>query len=90
MGIERGEIIRQGAVMYASNSITADEFRAMIGMLPLTNEQKAEIDMRVTNPGRTGQFDRTTGDITSDYIRRTDSDSRNPVTPQSKRDQQTT
>lgn len=91
MGIERGERIRQGAVMYASNSITPDEFRDLVGLDPLTEKQKQQIlEANMVRTGRTGQFDRTTGDVMSDYIRRTDSDSRNPATPQSRKDRQQT
>ena len=90
MGIQRGELIRQGAVMSASGALTPDEFRDLIGFDPMTDDQRAEMIWRSMGPGRVGQFDRTTGDIISDYIRRTDSDSRNPVTPESRRDQQTT
>ena len=89
IGIERGERIRQGAVMVASGALTPDEFRDLVGLDPLTDEQKDEI-IRNFGPGRTGQFDRTVGDINSDFVRRTDSDSRNPSTAQSRRDRQTT
>lgn len=95
LGIERGERIRQGAVMMASDALTADEFRAMVGLPPLTDEQKEEIAEKkaaAAGPGRTGQFDRTMDDMRSDFVNRREpgGDPAHPDTPQSRRDRQQT
>jgi len=91
LGIEKGEQVRQFAVMTATGIVTANEARDMIGLDPLSPEDLAELIERQggAGPGRTGQFDRTLRDIISDYIRRTQDDDE-PVTPQSRDDQQVT
>ncbi len=87
LGIEKGEQVRQFAVMTATGIVTANEAREMIGLGPLSPEDLAELIQR-QGAGRTGPG-RTMEDIISDYLRRTQDDAE-PVTPQSRRDQQNT
>ena len=89
LGIEKGEQVRQFAVMSATEIVTADEARAMIGLGPLSEEDWAKIVERQAARGRGGQFDRTIDDIYSDWMRRRQDDNE-PVTPESRRDQQQT
>jgi len=89
LGIERGEQVRQFAIMTATDAVTINEARDVIGLGPLREEDKADILRRQIERGRGGQFDRTIADIISDYTRRKEDDNE-PVTPQSRRDRQIT
>jgi len=88
LGIERGERVRQGAVLSASEAITPDEYRNMVGLDPLTEEQKAQI-IRRQGPGRGGDFVQTPGDINRDFIT-SDPDRGYPDTPESRQRRQVT
>jgi len=92
IGIEKSERVRQGAVMRASQSLTPNEYREMIGKPPLTDDQWEEMERAAAlgrGPGRTGDFDQTTDDVTSSFIQRIDVDD-SPDTPQSRRQRQNT
>jgi len=89
LGIEKGEQVRQFAVMSATGIVTMDEARSEIGLGPLSEDQKEELIAQQVERGRGGQFNRTIGDIISDYVRRTEDD-HEPTTPQSRGDQQQT
>jgi len=86
-GVSQGELIRQAAVLAATNCFTVDEIRAILGFDPLTEEQQAEIATR-SGKGRVGDFAQTVQDIVRDYIRRREEPE--PVTPESRRDKQVT
>ncbi len=90
LGIEKGEQVRQFAVMTATGIVTANEAREIIGLGPLSPEDLAELIERQGGggAGRSGPG-RTMEDIISDYLRRTQDDNE-PVTPQSRKDQQNT
>ena len=92
LGIERGELVRQAAVLAAAGLVTPDEIRDMLGLGPLTEDKKKEIEEMIARrgktQGRTGDYDRTSDDEAANFM---DSDgSREPVTPQSRRDRQQT
>jgi len=86
-GIQYGELIRQAAVLTATNCFTVDEIREMLGYEPLTDEQRQDIAERFGR-GRVGQHAQTLQDILRDYIRR--QEPQEPETPESRRDKQQT
>jgi len=86
-GIQYGELIRQAAVLTATNCFTVDEIREMLGYEPLTDEQRQDIAERMGR-GRIGQHAQTIEDIMRDYIRR--QEPQEPITPESRRDKQET
>jgi len=86
-GIQYGELIRQVAVLTATNLFTVDELREILGYEPLTDEQRDEIATRIGR-GRIGQHAQTMDDILRDYIRR--KEPQETITPESRRDKQET
>jgi len=88
LGLEKGELVRQVAVLSAIPLLTYDELRDVLGYDPLTEDGKQELTNRA-GPGRIGQFDRTLADIYAKYIERIGEPSE-PETTESKRQRQKT
>ena len=89
LDIDRSELVRQVAVLRSTNILTSDELREMLGYEPLTDEQRGELQ-ETTKRGRIGDHSRTLNDIVSKYVEREPGAIQEPVTPESKRQQQQT
>jgi hypothetical protein len=87
-GLQLTELVRRIAVLAATNLFTDDELRAMLGYLPLTEEQRQQIAERVGR-GRIGQFAQTVEDIVRDIVKRKEP-IEPPVTPESRSEKQET
>jgi len=89
LGIERGEVARQVAVLRTTGLFTMDELRAIAGAPPLSPSQREELlKLQLLDHARRGReiAERTIDDILASYIRREGPEE--PITPESRSDKQ--